>query len=58
MKRHIQASEEVMRHIWMQLIEGLQESDLLTVVTQYAKEAFERDHYVAGLINLYEKEIK
>ena len=58
MKRQIQASEEVLRQIWLQLVEGLQESDLLSLLTLYAKEACERDRYVGGLIELYEKEIK
>ena len=58
MKRQIQASEEVLRQIWLQLVEGLQESDLLSLLTLYAKEACERDRYVGGLIKLYEKEIK
>ena len=58
MKRQIQASEEIMKQIWIRLMEGLQESDMLTLVVQYAQEARERDKYVAGLINLYEKEIK
>ena len=39
-------------------MEGLQESNLLTPVVQYVQEARERDKYVAGLINLYVKEIK
>ena len=55
MKRQIQASEETMRQIWVQVMEGLQESELLTLVAQ---EAHERDRYVAGLINLYETELK
>ena len=36
MKRQIQASEETMRQIWVQAMEGLQESELLTLVAQYA----------------------
>ena len=39
-------------------MEGLQESELLTLVAQYAQEARERDQYIAGLINLYETELK
>ena len=39
-------------------MEGLQENDLLTLVAQYAQEARERDRFVAGLINLYKKEIQ
>ena len=58
MKRQIQASEETMRQIWVQVMEGLQDSELLTLVAQYAQEARERDRYVAGLINLYEAELK
>ncbi|XP_068710251.1 uncharacterized protein [Montipora foliosa] len=58
MKRQIQASEETMRQIWVQVMEGLQESELLTLVAQYAQEARERDRYVAELINLYETELK
>lgn len=58
MKRQIQASEETMRQIWAQVMEGLQESELLTLVAQYAQEACERDRYIAGLINLYETELK
>ena len=53
MKRQIQASEETMRQIWVQVMEGIQESELLTLVAQYAQEARERDRYIAGLINLY-----
>ena len=58
MKRQIQASEETMKQIWMRLAECLQENDLLTLVAQYAQEARERDRYISGLINLYEKEIR
>lgn len=57
MKCQIQASEEIIKQIWIRLMEGLQESDMLTLVVQYAQEACERDKCVAGLINLYEKEI-
>ncbi|CAH3175957.1 unnamed protein product, partial [Porites lobata] len=52
-KRQILASEETMKQIWIHLMEGLEENDLLTLA-----EARERDRYVSGLINLYEKEIK
>ena len=58
MKRQIQASEEKMRQIWVQVMKGLQESELLTLVAQYAQEARERDRYVAGLINMNETELK
>jgi len=47
-----------MRQIWVQVMEGLQESELLTLVAQYAQKACERDRYVNGLINLYETELK
>ena len=47
-----------MQQIWAQVMEGLQESELLTLVAQYAQEARERDQYIAGLINLYETELK
>lgn len=57
-KRQILASEETMKQIWIHLMEGLEENDLLTLAGQYAQEARERDRYVSGLINLYEKEIK
>lgn len=57
-KRQIQASEETMKQIWIQLVEGLQGNDLLTLVAQYAQQAREWDQYVGGLIKLYEQEIK
>lgn len=55
-KRQIIAIEEVMKQIWLQLVEGVQGNvDMTTLALQYAREASERDKFVGGLIMLYEE---
>lgn len=58
-KLQIEASEETMQQMWVQLTASLQESpDMTALAGQYARESLEHDKYVAGLIKLYEKEIQ